>query len=188
MIGKWKKIKTEEVYHCGKWYRVEKDKVLTPGGTEGVYYVIRKDLSSVVVIALDKKSNIYLTKQHRYSVNKFSVEFPAGYADKKETLLGSAKRELAEEMSLASNNWKKIGEYIEVLGMSSLRMSIFVAKNCHESEMLKKDPLDKNLHENLVMRYAELRKLIAEGKIFDSVTLCAFAYAEAQGVFDKLKK
>ena len=188
MLGKWKKIKTEEVYHCGKWYRVEKDKVLTPGGKEGVYYVIRKDQSSVVIIAVDKNNNIYLTRQHRYTVNKFSVEFPAGWTDKKEPILHSAKRELAEEMSLASNNWKKIGEYIQVAGMSSLKMSIYLAKDCRKSEKIKKDPSDKNLHETLILKYFELRKLIATGKIFDSVTLCAFAVAESQGVFDKHKR
>lgn len=187
-LGKWKKVKTEEIYNCGKWYKVEKDKVITPGGKDGVYYVIRRDQPSVVIIALDKKGNIYLTNQHRYSVNKFSTEFPAGYANKKESLIKSAKRELAEEMLLASKNWRKIGEYIEVLGISSMKMNIFLAKNCYELKTTKKDPLDKNLHETVILKYNELKKKIAMGEIFDSVTLCAFAVAESNGIFDKYKK
>lgn len=187
-LGKWKKIKTEEVYQCGKWYRVEKDKVLTPGGKEGIYYVIRRDQPSVVMIALDKEGNIYLTNQHRYSIDKFSIELPSGWVDKGETLLNSAKRELAEEVSLASNNWKKIGQYVQNLGMSSLKMNIFLAENCYKLDDIKKDPADKNLHETLILKYNELRKKIAKREIPDSVTLCAFAIAESQGIFDKYNK
>ncbi len=187
-LGKWKKIKTEEVYECGKFYRVEKDKVITPGKKEGTYYVIRRDQESVVIIVLDKKGNFFLTKQHRYPVNKFSIEFPAGWIDKNETVLNAAKRELAEEMSLSSDDWKKIGEYVQVLGMSSLKMNVFLAKDCYKSEIIKKDPLDYNLHDTLMLNHKKLKEKIANSEIIDSVTLCAFAIAESQGVFNDYKK
>lgn len=190
MLGKWKKLKTEEIYQCGKWYRVEKDKVLTPGNTEGTYYLIRSDNDSVVIIAIDKNKKLHLTNQHRYSVDKFSLEFPAGWTDKEDKdSLESAKRELLEETGLISNNWKIIGNYIQLIGATDMKMSIALATDCSLSKNnIEKDPLDKNLHKNVTLDYSSLKDKISKGDIFDQTTLCAFAIAEAQGVFDKYKE
>jgi len=187
MIKKWKKIKTEDVYRCGKHYFITKDLVITPGGKNGVYYVIRKSEKIVIIIPIDKDGNIHMTLQHRYPTNVFSLEFPSGSCDKKEGSLAAAKRELLEEVELASNDWQKIYTFDEANGISDLQDIVYIARSVYPKKNTKKDPLDENLHKTKKYTYMQLKRLIAKGGIVDSLTLSAFAIIEAKGVFNKLK-
>lgn len=188
-IGKWKKIKTEESYQCGRWYRVDKDRVITPGGKEGEYYVIRRN-PTVAIIPIDKDGNTYLTLQHRYAVNSLSLELPMGYANGrgKKELMSSAKREMEEEVQLASGKWKEIGCFNVGSGISNIVAHLFLAKDVCSKENPRTDALDKNVHETVKCSYAELRKMIAVGAIKDSLTLSAFVIADSKGIFDEFKK
>ena len=181
MIKKWKKVKTEETYRCGKWYRVDKDKVITPGGKEGIYYVIRKT-PSVIIIPVDKKGDIYLTKQHRYPIGEYLLEFPAGHSDGEKKSLQCAKKELEEEMGLISKKWQYLGYFYESLGMSNIMIYTYVAKEVTKKEDSAKDPLDKNLHETNIVSIRKLKELIGKNKIKDGLTLAAFIMASEKGI------
>jgi ADP-ribose pyrophosphatase len=182
MIKKWKKVKTEEIYHCGKWYRVEKDKIITPGGKEGHYYVVRRQ-PAVAIIPIDKKKRVYLTRQHRYTANKFSLEVPGGYLDKQSNPLKIAKKELEEEMGLTSKKWKRLGVYYEALGLAEIPVYVYLAEDVKPKKNYKTDDLDKNLHQTEIYTFQQILKLVAAVKIIDSFSLAALAVAQAQGIF-----
>lgn len=185
MIKKWQKIRTQESYQCGMFYRVDKDQVVTPGGKNSTYYVVRKS-PVVTIIAIDQDGYFYLTRQHRYAVNRFSLEFISGGSENG-TILASAKRELEEEAQLTSKKWKKIACFDEANGISDIKTYVFIAENVTKKIVAKKDPLDENLHETKKVTYADLRTLIATNKIMDSLSLAAFAIAEVKGYFNKYK-
>lgn len=170
-LGKWKKIKTEEIYQCGKFYRVDKDKVLTPGKNPGCYHVVRWPHNSIIVVPVDKNGMFYLTKQHRYPINDFSLEFPAGNSDDKETTLQAAKRELQEEMHLASNKWKKLGEFYEAEGFTDLKFVAYLAEDVYGVKGESKDPIDQNLHQTEKLSLIEIERKIRNGKICSAKTM-----------------
>jgi ADP-ribose pyrophosphatase len=176
MIKKWKKVKTEETYHCGKWYKVDKDKIITPGGKEGTYYIIKKT-PSVIIIPTDKKGNVYLTRQHRYPIDEYSLEFPAGHSDGEKKSLQCAKKELGEEMELISKKWQYLGYFYESLGMSNIKIFVYIAKEVMKKENGIKDPLDKNLHETYITNTKKLKELVRKNEIKDGLTMTAFIMA-----------
>lgn len=172
-IGKWKKVKTEEIYKCGKFYRVDKDKILTPGGKEGSYYVIRRPHDAIIVVPVDKDGVFYLTNQHRYPVNDFSLEFPAGNTDSGETTLRAAKRELKEEMNLVSSSWKKLGKFYVAKGVSDLKFIAYLAEDVRAISGESEDPIDKDMHQTEKLSLKEIETKIRKGKINASPTITA---------------
>ena len=182
-MKKWKKIKTLETYDCGGHYRIDKDRVLTPGGKETDYFVQRME-PTASVIPIDKSGKIHMTSQHRYPTDTFTLELPAGKAggNNKKELFESAKRELEEETGLTSKEWQMIGSFDEVGGINDLVCYVFIARNVVYVENPTKDPLDKNLHENVVYSYRQIEKMIASGKVRDGLTISSFMIAEKQGL------
>jgi len=145
MIKKWKKIKTLETYLCGKFYKVEKDRVLTPGGVETDYYVVRKQ-PSVMVIPIDEERKIHMTMQHRYPNDKCKFEFPSGHMDAndgKKSIYRTAKRELEEETSLVAKGWHYLGVFDEANGISDIIDHILVAYDVKKKKSPEKILLTK---------------------------------------------
>lgn len=181
MIKKWKKVKTEETYQCGKWYSVDKDKVITPGGKQEVYYTVRRK-PAVAIIPVDEKGNIHLTKQHRYAIGKFTLEVPGGYIDNKEKPISTAKKELEEEMSLRAKRWLYLGKYYEASGLADILVYVYLAKSVYKIKNAKKDTHDKNLHQTEIYTSQEVVKKIAKCEIMDSFSLSSLAIAYAKKV------
>jgi 8-oxo-dGTP pyrophosphatase MutT (NUDIX family) len=172
-IGKWKKIETIEQYDCGGFYRIDKDSVITPGKRQTTYHSVRHPKKSVMIVPRDNKGNFYMTRQHRYSMNEYSLEFPSGSVDTGESLLIAAKRELAEEMRLASVKWKKLGTINAIPGISDLKMDIFLADDIFPIDTESKDPIDVNLHETVILKNKELFESIGD-KIKAALSIAAF--------------
>lgn len=170
-LGKWKKIKTGKTYRCGKHYFIDKDEIKTPGNKKGAYFVIRRSHSGVIIVPVDKGGNFYLTRQHRYPVNDFSVEFPAGSCDKGEDILSAAKRELKEEMHLASKSWKKLGRIYLAKGIMDCEMTAYLARDVFAVQGESDDPIDQNLHQTEKISLAEIEKKIKNGEINASPTI-----------------
>lgn len=172
--GKWKKLKTEEIYKCGNFYRIDKDKIITPGNNSGTYFTIRGSQKSVKIIPINKDGMIYLINQHRYPINKFSLEFPGGEPNKGETPLTAAKRELREEANLVSNRWEKLGEIYAAPGISDLKFFVFLARDVKKINGKSDDPMDKNLHETKKYSYSQMEKKINKGIIRAAPTIAGF--------------
>ena len=173
-LKKWKKVKTEEVYQCGRFYHITKDHIKTPGNMDGIYYVIRKPTDSMIIIPRDNDGMLYVTKQHRYPINDFSIEFPAGYIDEHESRLTAMKRELQEEVGLASNEWKNMGAFNLAAGISDIKVHVYVADNVTATEQESDDPIDKNLHQTMRLTPTELESKIKNGEISAAQTIAAW--------------
>jgi|SRR5215207_6792107 len=104
----WKTLGSRIVYE-NPWLRLREDQVIRPDGRPGVYSVV-EIRPSVGVVVLDHKQHIALVGQWRYAHNKFSWEIPTGgSAAGEESIVESAKRELAEETGIHANNWRALG-------------------------------------------------------------------------------
>lgn len=79
------------------WIRVEHNEVTTPGGSEGIYGVVRFKNLAVAVVPIDDEDHTWLVGQHRYAFDQYTWEVPAGGCPLGEEPVDTARRELIEE-------------------------------------------------------------------------------------------
>lgn len=99
MVNPWTTHSTEVPYE-NQWIRVEHSEVTTPGGSAGIYGVVRFKNIAVGIVPVDDDDYTWLVGQHRYAVDEYSWEIPAGGSPMGENTLDTARRELAEETGL----------------------------------------------------------------------------------------
>ena len=106
MSNSWKTISSKVIYK-NKFISLYKNKVFPPNNKLTEYPIVERK-AAVVVVPIESDRTTYLVKQYRYTLNKVSIEFPAGYINEGETPLAAAQRELAEEVGLKGKTWKEI--------------------------------------------------------------------------------
>ena len=119
---KWKKLSSKMVYE-NKWMKVHEDKVINPGGEEGVYAIVNK-MDATMIIAKDI-DGIYLIRHYRYVLKQELLEIPAGGLDEGETPEDAARRELLEETGIKAGKITVIGQLFPAV--SSLAVKHYVA-------------------------------------------------------------
>ncbi len=105
--GFWK-IKETRIVYQNPWISVREDAVVRPDGKSGIFGVVTM-VPGVSVIPVDKKGNVFLTKEFHYGVGRVTIEAISGGIDKKETRSQAARRELKEETGLVARKWKYLG-------------------------------------------------------------------------------
>jgi ADP-ribose pyrophosphatase len=88
--------------------RVREDKVIRPGGSEGLFGVVEM-VGGASVLAVENNDDVYLVREYKYAVGRDSLEVVSGAIDAGETPLAAAKRELREEAGLIAAKWQAIG-------------------------------------------------------------------------------
>ena len=168
MIKKWQTKKSTEVFRT-KWFSILKDDCLTSDGNRIKDFYVINSPNGAMVVPITDSGEVILVNQFRQSVKKFSLECPAGFMDKGESFLKTAKRELLEETGYSFKEIKKLGEFYSYSSKLTTKVGIFVATGCTKT---KSQSLDGG--ENLdveVVSLKKINKLIESGKInsMDSV-------------------
>jgi len=163
----WQKISSRRIYHCA-YLDLYKDQVLNPLGRKTNYYYIKKN-PFVAIIPEDKNGKLWLVRQYRYTLRKYTWEFPMGHKNsKKETYLNAAKRELSEEACLSAQKWTTIGiSYISETVLPQYSQ-IYLAQNLKK---IDKIPDPSEISEVKKFSLKEIQKMIIENKIVGSPTL-----------------
>lgn len=91
-------LDSKEVYK-NLWIQVREDKVIRPGGKEGIFGIVTMVPGSTV-LPLTSDGYVYLTKEYKYAISSQSTEVISGAIDKDENPLQAAQRELKEEAGL----------------------------------------------------------------------------------------
>jgi 8-oxo-dGTP pyrophosphatase MutT (NUDIX family) len=182
-LQKWQKLYTLQHYAFGngrkKFYGVDHDRVISPGGIEVDYYVLRMT-PHAVVIAVTPEHKILCVRQHRYTTGEVTIELPMGNSDGGDLLI-AARRELEEETGYTAKDLKEIGKFQEANGLAEIWGHIFLTQNAVLADNPAKDSEDKNLIELCNYSVAEIQQMIAYGQITDASSICAFAIAYFQG-------
>lgn len=97
----WRTLSERRVYE-NPWIAVDHREVLTPGGTPGVYGIVRFRRVAVGVVPIDDEGQVHLIGQWRVPLNEYSWEIPEGGADPGEPPEACAARELREETGLTA--------------------------------------------------------------------------------------
>lgn len=149
------------------WIRVEHHDVTTPGGSPGIYGVVRFRNLAVGVVPIDEEGYVHLVGQHRYPQNRYSWEIPEGGCPEDEDPLEACKRELQEETGLTATDWEEILRTDTSNSVTDESGIVYLATGLRQGIA---DPEDT---ENLSRRRVPLPEaveMVLRGEITDSIS------------------
>ena len=175
MVEKFERLGRELAYE-GIRINIYQDHLKTPDGTQIVWdHIDHPGAAAVVPVTEDGK--LLLINQYRNSVDRITLEIPAGGRDSvEEEFIVCAARELEEETGYRSDDLEFLISVNTEIAFCNERIDVFVAKNLKPARQ-KLDP-----HEFIDVKpydVGELVDMIYAGEIMDSKTLAAIlAYKE----------
>lgn len=170
-----KKIKTLGVLHAKSFY-VNLDEV-SRGRSSAKRLVIRHP-SAVVIVPVIGDDETLIVEQHRYSLGRKTLEFPAGKIDPGEDPLETAKRELIEETGYRAGRFDRLLSFAPSLGYSDEIIHVFRARDL---EPTGNEPDENEISRVIRIRISELQEMIMSGNIIDGTTMTALAVLEWSG-------
>lgn len=166
-----KTLSTKRVYD-GKVIVVDYDEIETSDGHKSFREVIRHP--GGVVIVAEKNDCILLVKQYRYPLKSVSIELPAGKLEYGENPDDAAKRELEEETGYVAKNWTSLGYINTTPGICDEKLYLYHAKDL---TFTKPNPDEGEIIQAFEYKIDDVFKMINNGEINDSKTLCALLRA-----------
>jgi ADP-ribose pyrophosphatase len=125
-VQKWRRLRSRTL--SAGYIQLEEDLVQLPDGRELVYEVVRaRGYACACPITSD--GLVVLVRQYRYPPNEVLCELPAGAIENGESPLEAAKRETAEEVGFASDDWIELGSFWTMPGRSDERGHLFLARD-----------------------------------------------------------
>ena len=171
--GPWVRL-SSSVVHTNSWYSVRRDEVVRPDGTPGDYFTVESSPASFVV-AFDDMDRIAMVRLYRYTVERWSLEVPAGSCEPGETPLDAARRELAEETGLAASEWGFLGLLYPANGLLREENHVFVAHGL--SNVGSDERAAEGIEEVRFVPADRAWGLVAQGEITDSQSVAALGLA-----------
>jgi ADP-ribose pyrophosphatase len=163
-----KTLKSELVFD-GKVMTVLKDQIELADGYKSFREVVVHN-GGVVVVALKNDDTILLVKQFRYPLKSVSLELPAGKLELNEDPNEACKRELEEETGYQAKNWKSLGYIHTSPGFCTEKLYLYLASDL---EFVGEHPDEGEIVKTLEYSKSEVLKMIHNGTINDSKTICA---------------
>lgn len=169
-----KTISSREVYR-NRWTSVREDVIERANGQRGIYGVVDKE-PSCLVIPLETTAEgefLYLVEQFRYTVGKRLKEFPQG------TWEGSnadpdtvARGELREETGLRAERMTFLAALQIAYGVLNQMQRIFLAEDLTQGEH-DRDPEESDLEVHRVS-VAAFEAMLLDGTIVDNCSVAAW--------------
>jgi len=166
-----RRLNSREVYR-NRWMTVREDEIERDNGTRGIYGVVEK-FDSAIVLAIDGDS-IYLVEQYRYALGVKSLEFPQGSLERNDVDPADiAREELQAETGLLAKKLDYLGAIYIACGYANQKTHAFVASDLSPAAG-QRDAEEHDLEVRKVS-LADLRRLIRDNVIKDAQTLAAWA-------------
>lgn len=169
MKKEFKRLKRELVYQ-GAIVDFYRDTVLVPNGNVAEWdFIGHKGAAAVVPVCADGK--LLVVRQYRNALDRYTLEIPAGGLNgADEPTRTAAARELEEETGYRSNDLELLLTIRTTVAFCNEKIDIYVARNLVKSA--------QHLDEDEFIQVEactvdELCRMIYEGKIEDSKTICA---------------
>ena len=160
----------KELVFDGQVAKAHRVGVRMPGGEVVERDWIHYGGAAVIVPVLDDGS-IVLIRNYRFAVDETLLELPAGMRDRRdEAPEQCALRELAEETGYTAGRIEELGAFFTGPGTCDENMHAFVATELTPGEQRLE------AHERIevqVVGEAEVRSMVADGRIHDGKTIAA---------------
>ncbi len=164
-------VSSREVYR-NPWMRLREDQILRSNGKTGIYGVVEKD-DSAIILPIDG-DHIWLVEQFRYTIQERALELPqGGWEMKVENPEELARGELKEETGLLVNQMTPLGSIWIAYGFTRQKQHVFLATGLTQSEPDR----DEEEHDLQVHRVPilEFEQIMLDGLIRDASTLAAWS-------------
>ncbi len=122
------KLLKHEVIRKGRVFNTIVDEIEYPSGRQSIREVAEHP-GGAVALAVFPDKRVILIKQHRYPIDKFIWELPAGKLEPGEDPLLCAQRELAEETGYSATEWRKITSIYTTPGFCDEYLHLYLAIN-----------------------------------------------------------
>jgi len=166
----------------GRIFNVENWQVTCPNGHPAPReIVIHRGAAAVIPVYED--GTTLLVRQHRVSIDRVTLEIPAGKLDSwDEDPLECAIRELREETGLKAERMTLLTSVLTTPGFCTEKIGIYLAQGLTQGDM----DLDEDEFLGVVrMPLSEAVDMVMRGDIRDGKTICGLLMAKA--VIDKQK-
>ncbi len=159
-----------ELAYKGAIFEVYKDRMEFENGNHEDWDFIRHNGAAAVVPVMDD-GRILMVRQYRSSVDRETLEIPAGKLDAPgEPGIGCATRELEEETGYRTDHMELLLSIYTTMGFCNEKIEIYVARNLQKAEQ----NLDENEYVDLIpYTVEELKTKIYTGELQDSKTVAA---------------
>lgn len=170
------RVTESRIVYENPWMRLREDRLELPDGSPGLYAVVEK-APSAVVVPLDG-DHVWLVEQWRHPLGMRCREFPQGAADAEPGLDAEtvARNELAEETGLRAGSMRKLGRGFFAPGISSQPFDVWLATDLRPGERAL-EHTEQGLRAERVAITA-FEALIDAGEIVDAATLAAWHLAQ----------
>jgi 8-oxo-dGTP pyrophosphatase MutT (NUDIX family) len=164
-------LSSREVYR-NHWMRVREDQILRSNGVKGLYGVVDKD-ESAIILPIDEGC-VWLVEQFRYTIQERALELPqGGWEMEVENPEELARGELKEELGFDAARMTYLGWLWIAYGFTKQRQHVFLATGLTATG---KEP-DAEEHDLVVhsVPVEEFERMMRTGVIRDNCTLSAWA-------------
>lgn len=165
----WKTLSSKTVYE-NAWLELSHRDVITPGGSNGIYGLVKFKNQAIGIIPIDSEGNIYLVGQFRYAIDEYSWEIPEGGGALGTDVLEAAKRELKEETGLIANKWTKFARIHTSNSATNEEGFLFMAEDLMQQEAEPEDTEELQIKK---VPLTEAVDMVMRSEITDSLSVCA---------------
>lgn len=163
-----------QTIYDGKILHVEKWKVTCPNGREAAREIVVHN-GAAAVVPLYEDGTTLLVRQHRVSVDRVTLEIPAGKLDSKdEDPYDCAVRELREETGLTAERFTLLTSLLTTPGFCTEKIGIYLAEGLSQGET---DPDEDEFLGLVRMPLSDAVDMVMRGEIRDSKTICGLLMA-----------
>ena len=168
---------SSRVVYRNQWMTVREDEVERDNGQRGIYGVVQKH-DSAVILPIDG-DYIYLVEQFRYPIGRRSLELPQGSLEAEGLEPESiARQELLQETGMVAATMQLLGAFNIAVGYSNQRDYVFLATGLTTGPRNPdREELDLILHR---VSLEEFQEKIRNNIIDDAQTLAAWAFYRAR--------
>ena len=163
-------LSSREVYR-NHWMRLREDQILRSNGEKGIYGVVEKD-DSAIILPIDR-GRIWLVEQFRYTIQERALELPqGGWEMEVENPEDLARGELKEEMGLDAAQMTCLGTLWIAYGFTRQKQHVFLATGLTQTARYP----DAEEHDLIVrsVLVEEFEQMMLDGVIRDNCTLAAW--------------
>lgn len=173
---KYKLIRRNKI-HEGRVFTTIVDEVEYQNGNATIREVAEHS-GGAVILALFDDDQIIMINQHRYPLDKFIWELPAGKLNMDEEPLHCAQRELEEETGYIAQNWSLITSIYTTPGFCSELLHIYMATDLKEASGGRKLEEGEETMTMKIIPIDEVIKMIERSEIVDAKTICGILIGE----------
>ncbi|MDP2711458.1 MAG: NUDIX hydrolase [Solirubrobacteraceae bacterium] len=117
---------------AGSQFSVRVERLRHHDGEEVQREVVRR-VDASAIVAYDE-THLWLVRQPREALLRYTLEIPAGKIDAGESPLQSARRELAEEIGREAEHWQLVRSFEASSGYSDEVVHVFAATGLRRSD------------------------------------------------------